>query len=291
MAWWVDALYQTMQTGDIVSHDLLNAIQQAIVDIGGGGKSLKKLTVDGVGRVATTVADGFASVLKGIVIPGGADGDTAFDVTGTPSTRRRVLSIATGGPRLRLFITPTQAELTFNADYDGTTSPPWQRDSADLAGRLVISTGGPLASAALGVEWFDASAMATWNTADWVKGISTRRGRLITGGTAPAVGEVNLGIGLGAGASTISITGNDTAGSVTFQTGAMPATVAAVTIPLKDGAYPSGSVPIVCYGAHQVTVSYPALAGEVSGGNLVIGMVGTITPNQSYTLNWWRAGI
>lgn len=291
MAWWVDALFQNMLPGDIVSSDLLNAIQQGVVDIGGGGRSLKKLTVDGVGKVSTTVASGFASILKGIVIPGGADADTAFDVTGTPTTRRRVLSVATGGPRLRLFITATQAELTFNADYDGTAMLPWKRDSADLAGRLVLSTAGALAGAQVAVEWFDASATSTWATASWIAGLSSRKGRLLSGGTSIVSNDVSPGVGFGVGATCTAASGNDTAGTFSITTGGAPAIVASATVALKDGSFPGSSIVLVSYAAHQALVLYPPLAGEISGGTLQLAVAGTLSANQSYTFNYLRIGI
>lgn len=104
------------------------------------------------------------------------------------------------------------------------------------------------------------------------------------------VGDVALANGFGVGATVTSVAGGDAAGTVTVQSGAAPANVATATIALKDGAYPASSVALVCYGAHQIGALYPSLSGELSGGNLVIAVAGTLSPNQSYTFNWWRVG-
>lgn len=79
MAWPVDAIYQTFVAWTRIRSAFLNQIQERIVDVIGGRKTLKKLEVDGVGDQAPGAAPG--DIVASGTIAAGADVTAAFDMT------------------------------------------------------------------------------------------------------------------------------------------------------------------------------------------------------------------
>ncbi len=53
MAWPIDARYQTFRYGTPVSPDFLNSLQDGVLGVIGGGQSIKRLQIDGIGNQAS----------------------------------------------------------------------------------------------------------------------------------------------------------------------------------------------------------------------------------------------
>src|SRR4051812_8580586 len=92
MSWWASSRYQTF-VGNVttITAAFLNAVQDAIIDIGSGAKTLRKVHADGVGNQASGAADGQIYAKHGFYAEdGGASPDAVYAETGD-------IRAATGG--------------------------------------------------------------------------------------------------------------------------------------------------------------------------------------------------
>lgn len=92
MAWPVNARYVTALPGGVVSSGYGNAVQDAVIGVVGGSKSVKGITVDGVGDSGTVGAAGVAR-LNG----DGTDDTPCRQTSAVPTTYLLVNEYAIGG--------------------------------------------------------------------------------------------------------------------------------------------------------------------------------------------------
>lgn len=185
------------KTTRISAVDFLNPIQDEVIALYAGTKSLVSLLIDGAGDNASAVAAGFASILKGIIVPGGTDADVALDVQAAPTTWRVIVKAKAGtSTYARLGVTTTGAILTINANYDVANSR-WQRDASGYAMALYLDTssGGPQ------LLWYDASSTSNWTS--WSMGFRQTL-TLAAGNLVAAVGNLIATAGYAELGATIS---------------------------------------------------------------------------------------
>lgn len=188
-------------TTRITAADFLNPIQDEVIALYAGTKSIASLLIDGTGDNASAVAAGFASILKGIIIPGGADANVVLDVTTAPTKWRVILRLKLGSIYVRFGITPAGMLVTYNADYDIANSR-WQRDSNTARAAAIY-----LYATACDVLWYDATSSATWGS--WSIGFRSS-----------TTGAATVGNGLTVSAGGVSVTGGvSTDTALTVSTG------------------------------------------------------------------------
>ena len=121
MAWPVDAVFEVITAGvTTAKKTLADALQNAIIGIYGGGKTVKALTVDGTGNQ---------------------------DGSGTPAGQLLAQSVKASGAVTgkRLFSTSATAydgsEVTLSSEWGGSPTALVATGSDDVAGSLLVSPG------------------------------------------------------------------------------------------------------------------------------------------------------
>lgn len=165
MAWPVDALYEVIVAGvTTAKKTLADAIQNAIIGVVGGGKSIKKLWVDGVGDVASAVAAG------DIKVSGGAYIDTGGNTIGIAGFQSTVGGVqvagdvkSTGGYCIgnRLQADNTRSSATAGAGQSLTIGQAW-KDTLPVGWIWIEMIAGPSCQLGRGVN---IAAAVTYNAA------------------------------------------------------------------------------------------------------------------------------
>lgn len=245
-----------------------------------GDRSVKRLTIDGVGNQGPT-SYGASVVLN---IDGKVAGTNHITLTGGDFITNASILAGTGITTTAGHIAASAGNVTANGNLVATTGSVSAGTSVSSTTTMTAGTGLTITTGSGVASSGQLRAEGTVSGSSGPGVVKTKR--IYTTGTALVAGDFALGGGWGVGSSVSAVAGDDTCGEMTVTAAGTPAADPTVTLTFKDGTFTGTPIAIVAQKGSSVGGDYAQVTWGEAATTIAWTWRGTPTAGRTYSFTW-----